>query len=47
MSYKFVTFGDVIRAVVTSVITAVLIVGAVYLLLYLIVPEQTPNGLGG
>lgn len=47
MSYKFITLGDVIRAVVTSVIAAVLIVVAAYLVLSLVVPEQTPNGLGG
>jgi hypothetical protein len=44
---KFITIGGVIRAVVTSVVAAVLLVGAAYLVLSYVVPEQTPNGLGG
>jgi hypothetical protein len=47
MPFKLITVGDVIRAVVTSVVAAVLIAGVAYLLLYLAVPDQTPNGLGG
>lgn len=47
MSFKFITIGDVILAVVTFVVAAVLIVGAAYLVLSLTIPEQTPNGLGG
>lgn len=46
-AFQIITVGDVVRAVVTSVVAAVLLVGAAYLYLRFFVPEQTPNGLGG
>lgn len=47
MSFKIVTLGDVIRAVVTSLVAALLIVGAGCAILAVRQAGQTPNGLGG